>query len=349
MEEQKTSFWSEIKKFEDTLSKDPASFCFAPLAELYRRVGMLDDAIAVAENGTAQHPEYVGGYLVLGRAYSDKGMTSQAREVLERVVRFTPENLLAQKCLSNIYIDSGENVLARKSLGALLTANPADTESRILLESLERTSGREPEATVKSDPDAAKSLSEQGESQVEFQPGDEDEDLVEIELIEELDGFEEGVSDSCRYEEVKGPSDFPGSDETPLSIGIRTATLAELFVAQGHLHQALEVYRDLVTCEPGNSAYRIRLAELESSKLTELDNSIGQTSEVTVEEPSIDPWQLGEMSIEPEVPLPNSEGASSSFFSADIVSQGEGVKLFDGLESLLENIRRVRECRSGIR
>ena len=86
-----SSFWSDIKKFEDTLAKDPASYCFAPLAELYRKTGLLEDAIATAQKGTALHPEYVGGYMALGRAYLDKGLKGEALEALQHVINFTPE------------------------------------------------------------------------------------------------------------------------------------------------------------------------------------------------------------------------------------------------------------------
>ena len=35
MEQEGPSFWSDIKKYEDALDKDPNSYCFAPLSELY--------------------------------------------------------------------------------------------------------------------------------------------------------------------------------------------------------------------------------------------------------------------------------------------------------------------------
>ncbi len=340
MEQENTSFWTEIKRFEDTLSKDPDSICFAPLAELYRRVGMLDDAISVAENGTDKHPEYVGGYLVLGRAYSDKGMITQAREVLEKVIRVTPDNLLALRYLSTIYIDAGENDLARKSLEALLAANPTDTESRILLESLERTSGREAEATAETDAVSEKSQSMQKYYQVELHPGDDEDELVEIELVDELDEFEEEDTDSIHFEGVDRLSDFQRSAEVPQSVGIRTATLAELYVAQGHLNQALEVYRDLIKHEPENSEYTIRLAGLESS--------INQTPEYSIEEPPIDPWQLEDIPVETDLTLTLQEDKPSTIFSDENNSYDEGDDLIKSLEGFLENIRRVRECRSEI-
>src|SRR5512136_692339 len=112
MEQEGPSFWAEIKKYEDTLERDPNSYCFAPLSELYRKLGMVDDAIIVAKRGCDIHPEYVGGYMALGRAYLEKGMHPESREALEKVIRVTPDNLLAQRLLSKIYMDTGEAAAA---------------------------------------------------------------------------------------------------------------------------------------------------------------------------------------------------------------------------------------------
>src|SRR5512136_1929568 len=100
MEQESPSFWADIKKYEETLKKDPKSYCFAPLSELYRKLGMVDDAITVAKRGCELHPDYVGGYMALGRGYFEKGMNAEARAALEKVVRVTPDNLLAQRILS---------------------------------------------------------------------------------------------------------------------------------------------------------------------------------------------------------------------------------------------------------
>ena len=128
MEQEGPSFWADIKKFEDTLEKDPNSHCFAPLSELYRKVGMVDDAINIAKRGCELHPEYVGGYMALGRAFFEKGMNAECRQALEKVVRVTPDNLLAQKILGQIYIDAGDVAAAEKSLKTILAQNPDDTE-----------------------------------------------------------------------------------------------------------------------------------------------------------------------------------------------------------------------------
>ena len=44
---------------------------FAPLAEAYRKAGLVDEAIEVAREGLRIHPNFVGGRVALGRALFD--------------------------------------------------------------------------------------------------------------------------------------------------------------------------------------------------------------------------------------------------------------------------------------
>jgi tetratricopeptide (TPR) repeat protein len=143
MEPESSSFWTDIKKYEDALAKDPQSYCFAPLSELYRKVGLLDDALNVAKRGCEIHPDYVGGFMALGRAYYEKGMKTESRAALENVVRGTPDNLLAQKLLSQLYVEAGEPAAAEIALRTILSLNPGDMESQVLLDSLKRASSDE--------------------------------------------------------------------------------------------------------------------------------------------------------------------------------------------------------------
>jgi len=139
MVEDPGSFWTDIQRYEDMLVADPRSHCFAPLSDLYRRLGLLDDAISVASKGCEMHPDYPGGFLALGSACYEKGLAAEARQALERVVALTPEDHRARKLLGRLYVDAGEAVLARQVLEQVLLQNPDDLESALLLRSLALT------------------------------------------------------------------------------------------------------------------------------------------------------------------------------------------------------------------
>lgn len=326
------SIWSEIKKYEDILVKDPRSFCFAQLSELYRKIGLLDDAIFVANRGVEIHPEYVGGLLALGRAYLEKGLKANSREALERVAAMAPDNYIAHKLLSLMYLEQNERALAQKTLEKVLELNPGDVECRVSLEALSRSvesdvasplwQGNEedleeadiveddlllpegwsdgllvspPErgdagAPAVSPPDlspweagtvtaaagegAERPVAEPAgadllqdllaglpspeESPGEASPVAEGEPAPEADLFAALDEWSTGVvPPPAPAVEAPRPAD---AGRNPLS----TATLAEIYLAQGFHAQALTIYRELLRDEPDSAALRQRIADIEA-------------------------------------------------------------------------------------
>lgn len=247
MEKDSVSFWSDIKKYEDMLASDPKSYCFTILAELYRKVGLLDDAINIAKTGILTHPEYVGGYMAAGRAYFEKGMKEESRDCLERVVRVTPENIRAQKILSQIYLEQGDIPSAISTLKVIELWNPEDEESRGMLSNLSKSSVSS--KVIPLNKNSANSADELEAADIIAFPG-----------AEEVDHSEDNA--------VTDDAVVAGSQKDPLS----TATMAELYVSQGFLERAVIVYRSLVESGNGNGMYRERLKELED-KLSETAES----------------------------------------------------------------------------
>jgi tetratricopeptide (TPR) repeat protein len=327
MEQESTSFWVDIKKYEDMLAKDPHSYCFAPLAEIYRKLGLLDDAITVAGQGCEIHPDYVGGFMALGRAYYEKGLKEESKAALERVVRGTPDNLLAQKLLCHIYLENGDSASARKSLLDILSLNPDDLESQVLLKSLELDGGGAPQSgyEVSDEPDSSL---EPGYDELSAEAVSEDDwFLAEAEVIEELDDAVEEDGDEYfaaadHAAEVTISSAFDeGAKRDPL----KTATLAELYVSQGLLGSALDIYRELLETEPENPEYGKRHAEL-GATMAEAAESVLQEVAFAVTE------------------MPQAAGAippANVSAESELASTGTDAVVVT-LERWLENIRRRR-------
>ena len=139
MVEDAISFWTDIQRYEDMLVADPRSYCFAPLSELYRKLGLIDDAISVAKKGCDLHPDYPAGFFTLGAAYYAKGLMPEARQALERAVSINGDNLPAEKLLGQIYVEAGEVALAEKVLQRVLQQSPDDMEATLLLRSVAST------------------------------------------------------------------------------------------------------------------------------------------------------------------------------------------------------------------
>ncbi|KAF0219017.1 MAG: hypothetical protein FD174_2406 [Geobacteraceae bacterium] len=325
MELDTTSFWADIKKYEDTLAKDPRSYCFAPLAEIYRKLGLLDDAIHVAKRGCEIHPEYVGGYMALGRAYFEKGMKKESRDALEKAVRVTPDNLLAHKLLSQVYMEAGETAAAENSLQTVLSLNPADPEAQMLLDSLKGASPLKFEPASASTAEPVVGAAAEAEEYIAESLADDEFILEDLEIIEELAEEEpEGNGDFVFSPVPAGETAFGAPEEVLVTARdpLKTATLAELYVSQGFIERAVGIYSELLEGAPDNAELRNRLAEL---KLT-LDNEKAQKEapafsdlEISGTEPCLQPPGEG------MTPPPDAEG-----------------RVLDTLEQWLENIRRRR-------
>jgi len=140
----------DIEKLRERTDKDPNSKLFVPLAEEYRKEGMLDEAIAVLLDGIGRQPGYVSARVSLGKMYLEKGLQKEARAEFENVVKSIPDNLYAHKKLAEIYRNSGDSELARKSYLTVLKLNSMDEEALTSLQELdsgelEQASANEPQ------------------------------------------------------------------------------------------------------------------------------------------------------------------------------------------------------------
>jgi tetratricopeptide (TPR) repeat protein len=119
----------DIEKLKEKFDKDPNSKLFLPLAEEYRKEGMLDEAIDVLQKGLEKHVTYTSARVLLGKTFLEKGMMDEARKEFEGVIKIVPDNLFAHKRLAEVYRDTGETDLAIKSFKIILRLNPMDEES----------------------------------------------------------------------------------------------------------------------------------------------------------------------------------------------------------------------------
>ncbi|MEJ2695097.1 MAG: tetratricopeptide repeat protein [Candidatus Sulfobium sp.] len=127
----------EIEKLKEKVGKDPNSKLFVPLAEEYRKEGMLDEAVEVLLSGIERQPGYMSARVSLGKIYLEKGMRDEARSEFENVIKSIPDNLYAHKKLAEIYRDTGEKELAVKAYRTILKLNSMDEEALASLRDLE--------------------------------------------------------------------------------------------------------------------------------------------------------------------------------------------------------------------
>lgn len=322
MQSSTESFWSEIKMYEERLKSDPSSYCFAPLAEVYLRAGLLDDALSVSRAGVLRHPDYVAGQMALARACHQKGLVDECRNALQTVATAVPDHAEAQRLLARLYKESGNEQAALQALQTLLDFHPDDMSARIELEALQQR------VAAFSDDDDLE-LIELTEADIYEEP----EDVGE--LVERIKPVARTVEDPWSGINTVTPEEAPAptaleavwsvpeqqlaaavettGDHDPLN----TSTLAELYVSQGFSDKAIEIYRRIVAADPGNQEAAKRLAELEQAEVVA---ESGQAAAVAAEVSS----------VPPNLPA---EGVADQQAAVTV------------LEGWLENIRRLRVCR----
>lgn len=304
----------EIEKLRLRVEKDPGSRLFLPLAEEYRKAGMVDEAISVLLIGLERQPGYTSARVAIGRIYFEKNMLPEAQVEFEKVVSVVPDNLFAHKKLAEIYMDLGENEKAVSEFKAILALNPFDEEAKAYLETVEMPSAGKP-AAFPVEQEGERALSFEEEVQVEvaeesFHEGTGDEALdigqtvfAEPELFEdEFEEFSKTFSEDLEAEthaeeaqkdagtafgqsaEPEGMpvveeafesgSDLEGNHKETSDVDV---SRADSFVAGGEYAQAFEMYRRILSDFPGNTHVLQRMSELKAFL-----KMIGKGDEITV-------------------------------------------------------------------
>lgn len=119
------------------LKQDPGSKVFAPLAEAYRKSGMLKEAVEVATEGLRYHPDFLGGRVALGRALFDLQKYREVIVTLESAAKDAPENIAAQKLLADSFLMLKEVAQALLHYKILLYYHPTDVSLSKLVQELE--------------------------------------------------------------------------------------------------------------------------------------------------------------------------------------------------------------------
>lgn len=140
---------SYLKKYQE----DPSSRIFAPLAEAYRKAGLVDEAIEVAREGLRIHPGFVGGRVALARALFDKKFYDEVVEELKQVVHDVPDNLAAQKLTAESLLMTGRVAEALSAYKMLLYFAPQDTETAQLVQELEGQAYESGALVLRTDPE----------------------------------------------------------------------------------------------------------------------------------------------------------------------------------------------------
>ncbi len=129
-----------LLKYLTQYQENPKSRIFAPLAEAYRKIGLVDEAIQICREGLDHHPTFIGGKVALARALFDKKRHRDVRELLKDAINEIPDNLLAQRLLADSNLVLGFLDEALNAYKMILYFNPSDEEVAGMVQELETQS-----------------------------------------------------------------------------------------------------------------------------------------------------------------------------------------------------------------
>ena len=337
--QESASFWTTIKQLEEQLAKSPESFCFARLSEVYLKVGLVEDALHVARQGVTRHPSYLSGQRALSLACNAKGYNDEAIVALKLVTEALPEDISSQKVYGHLLCEAGNQIAAAQAFRTALEFAPDDVECRVELEALQ--------------------LSAQP---VDFCLDTEVEDEAEIEDLEILDDLEifedEPPELVCELQNTSVTDHIPKPyHQDPFSTG----TLAELYVSQGFIHKALDIYRAILSDNPDDATLANRVAELDALAVksagisAEYDESFDDEGDddLATGIPAEDLCMMTkhvEMPLLGSLPVPEPQQIISDTFEIRqegflIHSQSAADNALSTFFDWLENIRKIKLCR----
>ncbi|MBO9667776.1 MAG: tetratricopeptide repeat protein [Bdellovibrio sp.] len=128
---------SAIEKYQSILAKDPTSQVFAPLAEAYREMGMMKEALQIVTSGVQRHPQFVGGLVTYAKVLRDAGQVGRALEALKKATTLAPENILAHQLLAELHLSSKNPKDALKAFKMVLFLNPNSQSAQKAVQKLE--------------------------------------------------------------------------------------------------------------------------------------------------------------------------------------------------------------------
>ena len=289
-----------LAKYYNMYKKDPRSRVFAPLAESFRKLGMLDDAFKILKEGIRHHPNYALGYIVLAHCYYDQEKFELTYNTLRPIIAQNADNISLQKIFAQACIHLGHLEEALDTYKYLLFMNPKDkffadqvkrleddlmvghkklsldqlikapdmivppTKSEALDDDWVQVDFNRPSVEEKKILPAE--LPEEGEDSawVMKKPGLEEHPILKEEKIPERSLDDDFYADE--FEEEYGDIEEVNASSIQSDTPIVSHTLIDLYCAQHYYDKAIELLEKILELNPGDVASKEKLKSVQALK-----------------------------------------------------------------------------------
>lgn len=131
------SLIGKIGSYLQIVTKDPRSTAFVPLAEAYRQIGLLDDALEAASLGTRMLPHFSPGFSTLGRILGQMGRIDESMSAYAKALSLDRQSQSALVGLARLHLVRTERDQARKILKQAAEFHPEDEMVQNMLMALD--------------------------------------------------------------------------------------------------------------------------------------------------------------------------------------------------------------------
>ncbi len=298
------------------------------LGRCYLAKGMYALAREEFELTIKNDPQNLVGYKLLGETYEKQNMYPEALKYYQMILDLEPADAeLAEKVanLKNLKQTEPEVQAATATTGPEPAALPEEPAGEAVPEPA-------PEADIPAMPEILKSEEELPRMEIQAESVPMPPILTEepvsapIESIPIPETLSEGPKQEISEEPpappaeaVAAPVETTEEKEPNLSEAESqgpTSTLAEIYVQQGFLEKAIDIYKELISAQPGNQEYKDRMDELLEKAYPEEPPAAAETKELATEavaeKPAPAPAEA-EMPAPAEEPKPEVSPAADPF------------------------------------
>lgn len=284
-----------VERYQLELNKNPRSRVFAPLAEAYRKMGLLEEAKRICRFGTQAHPDFAGGHVAFAKVLLDLKNPEEALKHLEAAAKLSPDNLLAHNLLGETLIEVRRPKEALKAFKMVLFLDPDNTRANQAVRKWEFLTA-----------------DDYGDDVFSMKPIFKDDSAKE--------NAEEAVDEELRdllTESGFSPKSNSGSSVKDMRMDLqvrhqraleRAVSLADAFTVRNDLDAALKVLEDarrlLGPMNEIESRHKLLLKRIDAYKdQDDFDDDVDEEDEADFSRVEVAPEAL-EMPFDPDAPVP---------------------------------------------
>ncbi len=258
-----TNIERQIQFYQRKYELNPHSRAFAPLADLYRKAGRLEEALEVLEAGLAEHPQYVSALVIMARCHVDAGRAAESGEAFTRVLALDPDNLVALKSLAEMALAGGDDARGASLLERVVFLDPTDEPAAERLETLRGGAVASPAGPEETGQAAEPPEAPEHAAVALPPPAAEAEHAPQTAVATAPEAVAEAAA-AAPTPDGEGVSDREAVSPVQERQSFATRTLAEIYLAQGYREKALTVLREILARHPDREDVAAKVAEIES-------------------------------------------------------------------------------------